>query len=608
MKHLHSIVSAFILGGAAYLSSCSDNVSEDNYYTFTDETVASYCANRPSTFSIFSKLMKEAGEEPLLASYGHYTAFIPTDSAFQVYFKENGISLESLTKEQKDTIIYNHVIRSVTQDYMTKDFTEGAISTTNMSNLYMVVSYSQDSTGTNEIWINKSSKIISADNKLHNGVVHAINKVLVPSRDNLGSQLEQMPEFSLFSEALDMTHMTDSIRDNYDMNYHCPYTTETINVLGYSMRVPKQKKMGYTIFAEPNEVLNAAGINSIDQLVEYAERYYGTEDRGDYTSRNNALNKFISYHILDRQMATNAFIYSGNNTATTAMDKRYEYYETMLKYRIMEIKSGNKINTQEDGTCVTIDESKSNIAGMNGYVHCLNDILVYDENVMRQDVLNKRIRFDAYSLMPEITNNNIRWQLPFLDGGGYTVTTDYCGDHFTFNKDSKVIFWGSEAWSDYQADEISIRGWYDFVFRLLPVPPGTYELRLGYSARSWGGIAQLFVDNEIQGIPANFNRTGESADIGYVKDSDTKDNGAENDKMMRNRGYMKAPNSIINYVWKANLRDGSGCLRFIVNKFTWQDYGPHYFRAKNIESENGEFHLDYFELVPVSYIENEGID
>lgn len=601
-------MTALLLGGAALLSSCSEDMTEDSYYTFTDETIASYCENRPSTFSIFSQIMKDAGEESLLSSYGHYTAFIPTDSAFQAYFKESGTSLETLTKEQKDTIIYDHIIRSVTQDYMTKDFTEGAISTTSMSNRYLIVSYMQDETGKNEIWINKSSRIISADNELHNGVVHAINKVLVPSKDNLGTQLEQMPEYSLFSEALDLTHLNDSIKDSYDMNYHCPYTTEFVNILGYPMRCPKQKKLGYTVFAEPNEVFAKAGINNLNDLVAYAERYYGTADKGNYTSRENALNKFVSYHILNRQMATNSFIYSGANTATTAMDKRYEYYETMLKYRIMEIKSGNKINTLSDGTCVTVDESKSNISGMNGYIHCLNNILVYDEDNMRQDVLNKRIRFDAYSLMPEVTNNNIRWQLPFLSGGGYTVTADYCGDNFTFNKDSKVIFWGSENWSDFQADEISIRGWYDFTFRLLPVPPGTYELRLGYSARSWGGIAQLFVDNEIQGIPANFNRTGDSPEIGWVKDDDTKDGGAENDKMMRNRGYMKGPNSIINYGWKANLRDGSGCLRFIVNKFTWQDYGAHYFRAKNIESENGEFHLDYFELVPISYIENEGID
>lgn len=281
MKQPYSTLKVILFGFIACFASCSDNVSEDSYYTFTDETVASYCENRPSTFSVFSQLMKDTGEESLLASYGHYTAFIPTDSAFQVYFKENNTSIDKLTKEEKDTIIYNHIIRSITRDFLTKDFTEGAISTSNMSNRFMVISYLQDVNGNNEIWVNKSSKIISADNKLHNGVVHAINKVLVPSKENLGSQLDQMKDYSIFARALHLSHLTDSIMESYDMNYHSPYTTEFTNILGYKMRCPAQKKLGYTIFAEPDEVFQTAGILNIEDLVEFAEKYYGTEDKGN---------------------------------------------------------------------------------------------------------------------------------------------------------------------------------------------------------------------------------------------------------------------------------------------------------------------------------------
>ena len=62
---------------------------------------------------------------------------------------------------------------------------------------------------------------------------------------------------------------------------------------------------------------------------------------------------------------------------------------------------------------------------MNGFIHSLTDMLVYDETIMQQDVLNKRIRFDAYSIPPQLTNNNIRWKLTNLDGfGGYTMSPD----------------------------------------------------------------------------------------------------------------------------------------------------------------------------------------
>ena len=146
------------------------------------------------------------------------------------------------------------------------------------------------------------------------------------------------------------------------------------------------------------------GIHTLDELVAYAEQYYGTDDRGDYTSEANALHKFVAYHILDRQMSTNSFLYNGPCTVSSRMNERTEYYETMLTYRLMEIKAGNRINTLSDGRCVGLDEQLSNISAINGFAHSLTSMLVYDENNMVNDVLNKRIRFDFYNVPPELTN------------------------------------------------------------------------------------------------------------------------------------------------------------------------------------------------------------
>lgn len=84
------------------IASCnSDDLSGDSYYTFKGETVATYIENRPDSFAVFTQIVKEAGEQSLLATYGHYTAFIPTDMAFETYFREHNISLEQLTLEEK---------------------------------------------------------------------------------------------------------------------------------------------------------------------------------------------------------------------------------------------------------------------------------------------------------------------------------------------------------------------------------------------------------------------------------------------------------------------------------------------------------------------------
>jgi hypothetical protein len=281
----------------------------------------------------------------------------------------------------------------------------------------------------------------------------------------------------------------------------------------------------------------------------------------------------------------------------------------MLKMRLMEIKapdvgstSGNQINTTFTGEFVGINAQLDDIDARNGYIHAVTDILVYDENVMVKDVLNKRLRIDSYAIPPELTNNNIRWK---NDGRSCTISPELCGEHFTFNSATKIILWASNGWDDFQGNEISLRGWYDITMRLPPVPSGTWEVRLGYSSRDWGGITQIFIDNQIVGIPIDFYTRGSDPRIGWIDDSKTSDNGVENDKMMRNRGYMKSGAEIINETYKTILRNNPTCLRVIVGVFTWQDYDYHYLRAKNVESENGEFHLDFIELVPVSYLDKE---
>ena len=63
---------SLLLVGVGGLSSCnSDDIKEDAMYTFTGETVASFCEKTPE-LSLFYKLMDECGETALLEVYGHF--------------------------------------------------------------------------------------------------------------------------------------------------------------------------------------------------------------------------------------------------------------------------------------------------------------------------------------------------------------------------------------------------------------------------------------------------------------------------------------------------------------------------------------------------------
>ena len=604
-----TLFSTGLLSLGLFLSCTKDEIKDEAFYTFTGESVASFCENNPE-LSIFTRIVEESGNKPLLSLYGHYTCFAPTDSAFAAYFKEQNISYEDMTEADKKAFVNDHIIKDVSKEYISDEFQDGAIPTPNMGGRYLIVSYS-NSGNKQVININKTSPIVSKDNLVHNGVVHIVGSVIVFSQETLLKVLKENGNFKLFAEAFELTNLVDSVSELYDMSYPDPSPgVDFVRVLSYNnIKVVHVKKLGYTLFAEPDKVLAAAGITDIPKLVSFAEKYYGTAGRGNYTSRENALNKFVSYHLLDRQMPSNELIYSGGNTAPSGMNKRHEYYETMLKMRLMEIKApdvgstaGNQINTTRAGKFVGIDPGLTDIEAFNGYIHGLTDILVYDETVMVQDVLHKRLRIDGYAIPSALTNNNIRWKNV---GQSYTISPELCGESFTFNPAVKIILWATRVWDDYQGNEISIRGWYDFTLRLPPVPPGTWEVRFGYNAVPWRGIAQLFIDGQIQRIPVDLSINGEDPRVGWVSDDLTMDNGVENDKMMRNRGYMKSGADIINEGYKNILRNSRNDLRVIVGTFTWGEYDYHYFRAKNVEREDGEFHLDYIELVPVSFLDDE---
>lgn len=616
MKYSKILLHLFLAASAsASLPSCSDSMEGEAYYTFTGQTVASYCRSNPDRFSIFSKLIEDTGNGPLLSTYGHYTCFLPDNRAMEQYLKRIGKTLDQLTPEEKSEIVFNHVIKSAATDYTSKYFVEGALAEPTMGENYLVISYKADETGDRlGIFINKEVQVTERDIEVHNGIIHHVAQVIRPSTDFIDDILDS-PEkmeggnFTIFSQALRATHLNDSIRKTFDQNYTC--TTPYVNVQGFTLKMPKTKRYGYTLFAEPDEVLAEAGIRSLDDLEAYAARYYSSEST-DRTSRGNALNKFVSYHILDRQMSTNTFLYNGRATSPNSARDRVEFYETMYTFRLLKINVNASLNRSErnKGDFVGVDDSRSNISAINGYVHTLKKMLVYDSEKMTNDVLNCRVRFDMFNIPPQLTNNNIRWQTVGMSGDavGYTIPHDFCGKYLSFSQETGVTMWGSPYWDVHQEDEMKLTGWYDFTLRLPTVPPGSYEVRVGYRPEPWRGIAQFFLDGQIQGIPRDLRITGADPQVGWLPDTGGPSD-AENDKAMRNRGYMKAPASMWSNHDNCTFREiaTKQPLRMIIGRLEVREHGEHFLRAKNVYASDREYNGDYIELIPVSLIDSEDI-
>lgn len=593
-------------------------VSKDlEFRTFQGELIYTYL-QKDTSCTEFVKVIEKAGLKGMLSAYGSYTCLAPTNKALRSYYQTLGskITLDSLRKGQVDTLVQTHILPG---SYLTMNMTIGVIPVPNMNNRFIEITF--DSIN-NMVSFNDSSHIVLKDIEVYNGVIHGIDKVLIPSNIQLPGLIKKNPTISIFSEALEITHLSDSISLIEDLVYaETARNLQNDKYMGYSgyttpLYVPKQKKYGYTAFVETNDVFRSYGINSLSDLVKKAKELYPPRSgepvvEGDYTSPYNSLNKFVAYHLVNKAVYSNNFFYVKNPIKGYVPD---EFLQTMLRYRIIRLSKINglvTLNTNSDYVTHVIEgKSKTTV---NGVYHILNKMLIYSEGGKPGSVeamlSSIRIRFDATSLFPEMMTNSIRGAV----GGAakYYVGLDICGirpgylSGLKSSKDTRLQYLSGNGGPTFQADAMEFFGAYDLTVKLLPVPPGTYEIRFGYTVYDNRGITQMYVDNKPIGIPLNLAISLTAPAIGAVKDAQTDDNGYENDKMIRNRGYMKGPNTI----WYAGnnstdrdyIEAAMGAARRVVGVFTFTDYGYHTIRFKNVTSNLDRLCiLDYFEIVPKS--------
>ena len=411
--------------------------------------------------------------------------------------------------------------------------------------------------------------------------------------------------------------------------------------------------------------------------------------KGEYKNPGNPVYKFVAYHIVDRKLlyksgkGPGGFLMEGYQTISNGeVDKgkfdseenmptsfdRYDYFETALPYTSIKVTKPFANSTamytgvsgetgylrdelvvnyaQEMGTrclnsdmekhinVVIEDESTSRTRpgledfqpqAVNGMIYTIDKILVYDETEMSGNILDERMRWDVFSLFPELTNNDVRW---FPEDATYTlhyIPEDYCSRLRHNNTDTHIYYLRPHnamydgGYANYQGDEMLVTGKYDFQYRIPYVPEGSYEVRFGFSASDARGVAQFYFGEEgklqICGIPLDM-RNSESnlAFMGWFDDSENEEENRKDDKAMRNRGFMKAPASIWLGSYDTSKPDKSMryaklAFRRIIGTYDL-DYGKSYWlRFKDVteggtDDKPNEFNQDYLEIVPTSVINN----
>jgi uncharacterized surface protein with fasciclin (FAS1) repeats len=618
---------------------CVDNDDEvpENYYQSSKITAADFLSENDDRLSQFVEMLKRTPYYSLLATYGKFTVFAPDNDAFDTYLKSSGYkSVSDIPEAVCDTLARTHIVKKGA--FFTTDIGEGALPELNMEDAYIVLSLDSDVMNNNAImyYANKTSRMVEYDDSVTNGVVHIVNKMIEPTADLLADRVAADSLLSIFAKALKITGIADSLTKDIDETYSWGSDKKSLDSLYNGVMVrctsgsalmtksfwPEKRYFKYTMFVEPDSVFHRHGINNVDDLAAYVKQIYDAtypEDAGKYDNdprdRRNPLNRFISYHILDRVMQYNQFIGSKQlrqGCWLTSVADAEEFFETLCPHtllRMAEVPSGLYINRKGLGDKkVSIrgvkvlspsESGTTNQNAKNGVYHYLDDILTYNVDT-REQVLNCRVRVDATTLSPDFQNCNGRGRFgeDILTGfrnnyiKNWTVrgTKAYVGVH------SDVGYWNS-----YMANAVCVSGIFDVTFKLPPVPSGTYEIRLGYTCGEERGVVQFYLNNEPCGIPVDLRVYGPDPTIGWKEDTDDADENTANDKAMHNRGFMKGMDSYRSENAEKPLRGNNWNLRRILTTQYLDGNQDYYLRCRQVlEDDQCYWSFDYIEICPKS--------
>ena len=123
-------------------------------------------------------------------------------------------------------------------------------------------------------------------------------------------------------------------------------------------------------------------------------------------------------------------------------------------------------------------------------------------------------------------------------------------------------------------------------------------------------MVQFYVNNEPCGIPVDLRVNGSDPTIGWVEDTDDKDENTTNDKAMRNHGFMKAMDSYRSENAEKPLRANNWNLRRILTTQYLNANEDYYLRCRQVlEDAECYWSFDYIEICPKSvYASPEGED
>lgn len=213
---------------AGGMSACKDDEMDTPSQTVTDIVLAN------SDFTILRAAVEHAGLADALRG-GTLTVFAPTNAAFQASGFADAAAIRALPAATVKTVLEYHVLGSTVAASQIAVGTNAAVST--LAGINVFVSKPTASSG---VSVN-NARVVTADVRADNGVIHIIDRVLLPPTLNLLQVAQGNPSFTYLVAAA-----TRAATSNPTVVAALTSTTDA-----------------YTVFAPTNDAFIAAGFPTI---------------------------------------------------------------------------------------------------------------------------------------------------------------------------------------------------------------------------------------------------------------------------------------------------------------------------------------------------------
>lgn len=604
-------VLALGLVGVMCFTSCTEEPDGSNLFSAEKKTIAEL-VRADEDLTAFYRMLEKSKFDKYMGTYGEYTCFAPQNDGVDLYLdslyndesyliskskqKHNGIAeaadwdnldvmekVELMPDSLCDDIVRFHL--SGEKHLQTDLDGTGTTWTTMKIGRSIRVGTFTDGEYVGKTSLNDAAAIVEGDVEAINGILQVCSAVVPRSDRTMNDQLrvEAEKNLSIFYSALEITGLVDSLaidmKKDANGNNRSYTNNRNIDHEGNVLYFPKECMIKWTVFAETDDVMRAAGINNFNDLKQKCIEWYGNcgawydyiNEKGitistgdDYTNPFNVVHMFVAYHILRAGMPIDRIVYekNANTDATWNFCFGYEpqeYYETMLPNTLLKVWETNPKTTKNLwlnryltnntltsrlGLCamgngdedhqlvfagVPIDRNSS-VETLNGYIHRIGGILKYDQRA--HDALHERLRLDSSNFLYELINNGLHYatsaEVSTLNGGGFGNRCSFPNNYFDnvvcYNPNTILNFCVMGAWRAHNNDQFQGFDTFDFAIKLPHVPTGDYELRLIYPPMAdKGGLMQFYIGNTSKqtdmvaiGIPFDgAAMPGESPTIGW---------------------------------------------------------------------------------------------